>query len=430
MKYKDLIDALCMRSNHVLIHGMAGTGKSELIQRVSKRRPCLKLAPTGLAAYHIGGSTIDNFLTCFKYKKNSTLHYVEKNYDCIIVDEVSMVPYFKTDELIRFLYETNQDGYALKLILIGDPFQLPPVVPDNTVDAYSQKEKRQMVKSEFNFFESRSFGYIFNNAMECFYLEKNYRQNDPDFIDILKKIAAGSVDQHDMDYFNGRIIDRPQESWTKYTPIITTHRQDAGNFNKLGLNTLSDKFINKPQIEWLREDGELKNEFPDVFEPVEYGTNAPIVFTQNDPEGRWVNGTSGRIVSIEQNGIVPHTIQVLTDRNETVRTVPTTHVLYKLVYDERLDTVNNECVASVKKLPFMLGYAMTVHKCQGMTLNKMSFNLGAGCFAPGQLYVALSRTKTLQGLFLHGPLRAKDVTVSDRVHNYFRSFLDKCVRVA
>jgi hypothetical protein len=341
-----------------------------------------------------------------------------------------MVPYFKMDELIFLLSVIIRDGYTVKLILIGDPFQLPPVVTDNMVDAYSQKEKHQMDESEFYFFESKSFCGSFNNEMQCFYLERNYRQNDPDFVGILKRIAAGSIDKQDMDYFNGRILDLSSASWVAYSPVITTHRKDAENFNKMGLKSLSDTFINKPHIEWFQDDGKLKNEFPDVFEPVEYGTNAPIVFTQNDSEGRWVNGTSGRIISIEQNGTVPDKIQVLTDRNETVWTVPTSHILYRLVYDEEADTVNNECVASVKKLPFMLGYAMTVHKCQGMTLNRMTFNPGSGCFAPGQLYVALSRVKSLEGLFLHIPLKAKDVMVSPRVSEYFTGFLDKCVRVS
>ncbi|MDR0574899.1 MAG: AAA family ATPase [Tannerella sp.] len=128
MNYIKFINSIFVNNNPCLIHGFAGTGKSTFVQDISNRIGirCLKLAPTGLSAYNIDGSTIDSLLACYHNAKNSTLAKLEELYDYIIIDEISMVHYFKMDKIFQIIETLNKRGKMIKLILIGDPFQLPP----------------------------------------------------------------------------------------------------------------------------------------------------------------------------------------------------------------------------------------------------------------------------------------------------------------
>jgi hypothetical protein len=429
MNYIDFINHLCKTVNNCLIHGFAGTGKSTLIKEISKMigSRCLKLAPTGRTAYNIDGATIDSLLCCYDNAQTSALSKLEELYDCIIIDEISMVDMYKLDKIYDIREKLIVRGKKLKLILIGDPFQLPPVATKNKIAVFSEKYNKPLTGEDLYFFTSAHFQKDYLNTMECFLLAKNFRQNDGRFQQALCNIATGSATQRDLDYINGRVIEGDQCLNIDYTPIVVPQRSGVTNFNNFFLSKFDQKDCNNALVEFILPGfEEINSDYKNITEPVIYALGAPIVFTQNDLYGHWVNGTRGIVNNWLWNYSGNTALEIRTDRNELVNCVPTRHCLRRFVYNSEKDTVENECVAVIWQLPFVLGFALTVHKVQGMTLNSMAFNIGGGIFSPGQLYVALSRVRKLDGLTLHVPLRKNDVTVSDNVRVYFDDFQEKC----
>jgi ATP-dependent exoDNAse (exonuclease V) alpha subunit len=426
MIYNNIIDLLFLNNNHCIIHGLAGTGKSNLIHEIANRKGerCLKLAPTGLAAYNINGATVDSLLNCYLRAQNSTLDKLEMSYDCIIVDEISMVHYYKMDRIFQIIEKLQNYGKNLKLILIGDPFQLPPVTPQNMIQVFSEKKNTALTQQDFYFFHSKYFQNHFN-SMNCFLLEKNYRQNDPLFESFLRKIATGTADGCDLDLINQRIVNPSNFSDIQNVPIVIPTRNGVRFFNSRGLDQLGEKYVHTAVFERLAPGyEEIEMDCRDITDPIIYADNAPIIFTQNDYFKSLVNGSKGTICG--RDGYNAEIIRIRMGNNNEVQCQPTRHSLFRFVYNRNTRLIDNECVAVVRQYPFILGFALTVHKCQGMTLEKMTFNPGEGCFAPGQLYVALSRVKSLNDLTLHVPMRLDDIIISSDVNTYFESFRQRC----
>jgi len=428
MIYNEFIDRLLLSSNHSIIHGMAGTGKSTLIKLISDRmgERCLRLAPTGLAAYNINGTTVDSLLFCYHYAKEGTLAMLAQ-YDAIVIDEISMVHYFKMDMIFEIIETLQSRGKTVKLILIGDPFQLPPVTTPNMIQSYSKKMNTALTQEKFYFFHSNYFRNYFN-TMDGFLLKKNYRQEEDSFKNTLEKIANGTVTKHELNLINRQVKQPCQYLSMQDVPVITPHRSGVNLFNQIGLGQFEsiyfhDAVFEKRSIAY----NEIDQDYRNITEPIVYANNAPVIFTQNDYNHNWVNGTRGEIISCLNYGFYNTPIvKIRTDRNKEIICEPTRHLLYRFVYHGQTGRVDNECVAIVRQFPFILGFALTVHKSQGMTLDRMTFNPGEGCFAPGQLYVALSRIKILNNLTLHVPIEQSDVLVSRDVQEYFDAFLRKC----
>jgi hypothetical protein len=391
---------------------------------------CLKLAPTGLAAYNIGGVTLDSLLTCYHYAKISTLERLEQTYDCIIIDEISMIHSFKMNQVFEIIESLYKRGKMIKLVLIGDPFQLPPVTPQNMILAFSRKEKRSLTTADFYFFRSHLFQRYYMDNMECFFLLKNHRQNDAIFGKILSKIAMGSADKSDLEYLNQQEVDPSQSLSIQDGPIVTPSRNGVRYFNELGLRQYDYRFIQNAVFEWrIPAFDDIENDCQDITDPITYSIKAPIIFTKKEPRFSLVNGTKGIIDSSNNSDSTQVSLNILTENRQIIQCQPVRHVLQRFIYDKHSESVKNECVAIVKQFPFILGFALSVHKCQGMTLEKMTFNPGRGCFAPGQLYVALSRVRNLKDLNLHIPLEKKDIIISRDVNNYFNDFKSRCIIV-
>jgi ATP-dependent exoDNAse (exonuclease V) alpha subunit len=174
---------------------------------------------------------------------------------------------------------------------------------------------------------------------------------------------------------------------------------------------------------------EIEKNYRNIIEPVKYAICSPIVFTQNDCNGHWVNGTRGIVTDIIRDNKWGNSLKIQKDGNETVLCSPTRHFLSRFIYNLDKNTVENQCVAVIRQFPFIPGYALTVHRAQGMTLDLMGFNTGTGMFAPGQLYVALSRVRDLEGLKLHVPIEIKDIYVSKATIDYFDIFTNRCTYV-
>jgi hypothetical protein len=307
--------------------------------------------------------------------------------------------------------------------MCGDPFQLPPVVTDNMKTEFSKLANRELTEDDFYFFQSPLFGQrTKNNEMDFFSLETYYRQDNKAFIDTLQRIATGSPLPLDFECVNSRINYNFEGC-----PVVTTRRVDAKNFTNYYLEIKKWPFmIHNPFNKVLYHGfADIAKDYPDFDEPILYAMSAPIIFTKNEEKLNIVNGQRGVITAISPFD----NVQIQTDRNTIVFCRPTTFQINRLVFDPKRYQVVDECAAMIDKLPFILGFSMTVHRCQGITLDNMIFNPGLGCFAPGQLYVALSRVRNLQNLVLHMPMRIKDIIVSKAVLGYYDFFSGKCTKV-
>jgi ATP-dependent exoDNAse (exonuclease V) alpha subunit len=426
----NLIDYILKSEKHCIIHGFAGSGKSTLIRKLAEYLGdrCLKLAPTGNTAYNIDGTTLDSLLSCYGWSPNSTLKNLER-YSYIVLDEISMTHSYKLDALFSILDCLNKGSKRARLILIGDPFQLPPVVTNNMVKAFSEKARKIMSYDDFYFFKSEHFQDNFNK-MECFLLTKNHRQTDTVYDNILKKIAQGLANQDDLEYINQRVVSYENGQSVNEHPIVVPTRNGVRLFNKIFLKTCERIFTSVPVVE-RKDDGydDIELEHEGLLEPLNYSIGAPVVFTQNDLHKRWVNGTKGFICKNNLDNYENTCIEIRTDRDHYFMCEQTKYRLQRFVFIPNNNRIENETVAIIRQFPFILGYAITVHRAQGMTLNSMAFNTGEGLFSPGQLYVALSRVRKLDDLILHVPLNEKDIIVSDNVNAYFDAFKKRCISV-
>jgi hypothetical protein len=431
MIYNEMINYIIKTKKHFLIHGFAGSGKSYLINKLSERLRCIKLAPTGLTAINIDGMTIDHMINVYSRAKTSIIEYIERESDCVIIDEVSMIQYYKIEIILSIFKELERRNSGIKLIIIGDPFQLPPVVTDDMVSAYSKKEGHFLLPNDFYFFKSKLFREYFNyNKFICLFLSGNKRQNDPIFRTALENIATGSCDDSLFEYLNQRV--NTNKDLSMPMPPVVTPCKDAVNFfnHSCLAQTNQNLLINNPIFEiWDISYEELISEYSDICEPLYYRVKTPVVFIQNDKINHWKNGTRGEIkyCAVGYNG--HEYIHVLSNDNEMLYVQPTCFNISKLCYNPQSKQVNSKIIAKIFRLPFILAYALTVHKVQGMTFDQLTFNIWSGTFAPGQLYVALSRVKTLEGLCLDTPLRKEHVIVSPEVKEYFNAFKDKCLNV-
>jgi hypothetical protein len=426
-----MVNYIITENKHFLIHGFAGSGKSYLINELSKKLRCIKLAPTGLTSLNIGGMTIDRLINIYSKAKTSTIEYIERESDCIIIDEVSMIQYYKIEMILSIFKELERRNSRIKLITIGDPFQLPPVATNDMLSAYSQKEGYLLSSNDFYFFKSKLFQeYFYSGKFTCLFLSGNKRQNDPIFRTALENIATGLCDDRLFEYLNQRVNTNNDLSMLK-TPFVTPSKDGVNFFNHTCLmQTNQIPLTNNPVIETLDIlHGELASEYSDIIEPVHYGIETPVVFIQNDKINHWKNGTRGQIKYLPMGYGGSEYIQVLSNDNELLYVRPVLFNILKLDYNPNTKQVDSKIVARIIRLPFVLAYALTVHKIQGMTLDQLTFNIWGGTFASGQLYVALSRVKTLEGLCLETPLRKEHVIVSPEVKEYFDTFRCKCLEV-
>jgi hypothetical protein len=279
---------------------------------------------------------------------------------------------------------------------------------------FSKKEKRWLAHYDFYFFNSPSFRKYFSD-MDCYLLSVNYRQNDTAYAEIIKKIGMGSIDDSDLEMINRQV--RSPSLLPEANPIITPSRNGVSFFNRVGLKNHDELFCQAPVYDTVLPGfSEVEHDCRDITENLSYAVNVPVIFTQKDRNGRWVNGTRGIIKSCGQTSNGSRTLQIST-KNRMVESELTAHRIQRFIYNGKTGQISNECVAIIRQFPFILGFAMTVHKCQGMTLEAMAFNPGSGCFAPGQLYVALSRVKTQNDLTLHAEIDEKEIIISPYVRS-------------
>jgi ATP-dependent DNA helicase PIF1 len=398
----------------IFLTGAAGTGKSTLLEHVKNQLSQKKIvvAPTGIAALNIGGTTINSafrigFDTIPEITKSKDPRFGKllKNLELLIIDEISMVRAPMLDAISKSLqiHRNNMEPFGgVNVLACGDLFQLPPVVKQHEENIIYEKY------DSVYFFDAHSFKEI---EEPIFYeLTKSFRQEEDDeFYELLNNVRLGKELESTIDKINSRCYEPTVESDPFMTLTSRKNRAEDINYHKLSLNDNHEEVIKSKEI------GELKdNDLPAPRE-LKIKKDAKVMFIKNDSDGRWVNGTVGVVTECLDKNKKCIKVKVA-GKTHKVEREEWTKVKY--TYDTDSDEVLEEVVSSFKQFPIKLGWAVTIHKAQGLTLESCSVDLGSGAFATGQAYVALSRCKTLDSLTLHQELKKSDALVDPDIQDF------------
>lgn len=394
--------------------GRAGTGKTTFLHNVQNvvDKQFVTLAPTGIAAIIAGGQTIHSFFglplqvcepfTKGKMDQDRILTVIHT--DTFIIDEVSMVRCDIMDAIdftLRVVMRNNLPFGGKQMVFVGDMFQLPPVVipgPDRDMlkDIYNTQD--------FFFYKANVFRRM---PMAKIEFVKAYRQTDSRFLTILEDVRLNKVTAHDLALLNGRV--KQPEDADGMVITLTSTNQVANSINQARLDEI--------EAEEFSYEGTIKDKFDEKRLPVEkvikLKVGAQVMFTRNDPGRRWANGTLGKVA-----GLSSSTINVTLDDGETYDVQRCEWENVEQEYDSATKKMSRKVVGTFTQFPLKLAWAITIHKSQGSTFDKMTLDLSRGIFADGQLYVALSRVRTLDGLFLTNGISSHDARTSREILHY------------
>jgi ATP-dependent DNA helicase PIF1 len=412
--------------NCLFITGHAGTGKSTLLDhfRSTTRQKIAVLAPTGVAALNVKGQTIHSF---FGFKPGTNPDDVKRFYrgkgkkglykslDAIVIDEVSMVRADLLDCVDQFLRLNGKDPKlpfgGIRMIFIGDLYQLPPVVT---------RQEGSLFEDYYNspyFFSAKVMDSL---SLELIELDKIYRQDDKQFIEVLDKIRRNNLDEEALKILNARHEEdfsfEANADEDFYIYLCTTNKK-ADEINQTFLRNLT----NKAHFNKAKKTGKFDSKvFPTAGE-LELKVGAQVMMINNDREGRWVNGSIGKITDFEKIGTKEMVIVELND-GQSVEVMPFTWEMFKFAYNPATNKLQSESVGSFTQYPLILSWAITIHKSQGKTFEKAVIDFGWGTFAHGQAYVALSRCKNLAGMVLTKPFQKKHIIMDRKISDFFSEY--------
>ncbi|MBI5754399.1 AAA family ATPase [Candidatus Peregrinibacteria bacterium] len=425
--FKKALDLMENTDKVLFITGKAGTGKSTLLQyfREITDKNVAVLAPTGVAALNVKGQTIHSFLRFPPHITKDTVRAKEpsrkliellKHIDTIIIDEVSMVRADLLDcidEALKFYLKNNKPFGGIQMIFIGDLYQLPPVV--------SGKDEKEMFQTYYQspyFFDAK---ILENVDMEMVELEKIYRQKDPGFIELLNKIRNSSVLDGDIQKLNCRHnpdfddYDKSEE----FCITLTTTNAAADNLNNRKLSQLKTRT--------KKYHGNITGEFDNKHLPtsleMELKIGAQIMLLNNDSGNRWVNGTIGKIEEIkkdEESGEDYLVVELQNGAKVNVRR--NTWEIFRYVYNRALGKLDVDIIGSFTQYPVRLAWAVTIHKSQGKTFDNVAVDIGNGAFVQGQVYVAISRCTSFEGLILKRPIYKKHIWIDYHIVKFLTRF--------
>ncbi|NMA32578.1 MAG: AAA family ATPase [Alphaproteobacteria bacterium] len=408
-------DAIENETKNILILGQAGTGKSTFINylKTASKKRVICACPTGVSALNIGGQTIHSLFQIqprdFVMPELLKLHTKPRNIltaaDLLIIDEISMVSpdiLDAMDILARKARKNNAPFGGLQVVAIGDLFQLPPVIT---------KQAEQFYKDAYGISNAYFFdSHVYKRAdfkRENFDLV--YRQSDDALLQHLYSLRNNKDYETALTYFNSLKINYKNKR--DNAVIITPFRAVAENINKSRLAQ-----INAPEILYQ---GELTGNFneKDVPSPMDLylKTGALVIFTKSVREygDDCLNGAMGIVQELEKKEIK---IKLLsTNKIVTIKPEKWQKIEYSRDDKDKLIEVET---GSYRQFPIMLGYAMTIHKAQGKTLDSVIIDISRGAFAHGQTYVSLSRTRRAEDMHIKSPLRPKDIIFDSRVLDF------------
>jgi ATP-dependent DNA helicase PIF1 len=423
-EFRRALDIMETTGRNIFITGKAGTGKSTLLDyfRNSTRKKVAVLAPTGVAALNVLGQTIHSFC---RFKPDITLDKVKKisgkggalykHLDAVIIDEISMVRADLLDCVDKFLRlngpHPRKPFGGLQMILIGDLYQLPPVVTSAEQHVFSAQYESPYFFSSHIFADPKF-------DMEFVELEKIYRQTEEDFIRLLNAIRNRSVTHDDIGRLNRRLAPAfvpPDEDF--YIHLTST--------NDLAYQRNQEKLAQLPGRTY-RFQGHRTGEFDKSHLPtdelLELKPGAQVMMVNNDSNGRWVNGSIGRIAGVEKVKSAPDILIIELQDGLEVDVEPHTWELFKLNFDAQAGKLFSETIGSFTQYPLRLAWAITIHKSQGKTFDKVVIDIGRGTFAHGQVYVALSRCTSFQGIVLKKEIRKPHIRMDWRVIKFLTRY--------
>jgi ATP-dependent exoDNAse (exonuclease V) alpha subunit len=400
---------------NLFITGRAGCGKSTLLRALPELvpEPMVIVAPTGLAAVNVGGQTIHSFFGLpprliraddIRRSRNGNLM---RKLKLLVVDEVSMVRsdlMWAMDQSLRVNRGRPREPFGgLRLVMFGDLSQLPPVVQETEVETHLE--------------ESHGGPFFFTvpalregAGTRLVELTRVFRQRDPALLDVLNRVRDGAASEADLATLNERVS--PIRTLREGDPYVILTPTNAA------ANRINAAFLDALDGEAQVFEAEITGDFSQGAHPTEpklvLKVGAKVILLRNDPDRRWVNGTIARVARIAEKRVwveidgETHEVEAASWENR------------RYAYDTGEAKVVESVAGTFKQLPLRLAWALTIHKSQGLTLDKVYIDLGRGTFAHGQAYVALSRCRTLEGLSLARALRPSDI-IFDRAALGYRA---------
>ena len=420
-------DIILNTDTTLFVTGRAGTGKTTLLRYVaeSSQKNTVVVAPTGIAAINAGGVTIHSFFklpfapfipSVIEAKKliagqkmRAEFRSVIRSVDMIIIDEVSMLRadiLDAIDVVLRHYRNSKFPFGGVQMVFFGDMYQLPPVCVN---------DEWFILKDYYTtpyFFSAKVFE---KQEIVCLELDKIFRQRDEDFVEILNQVRNNNISKENFNRLNDRYNpDFDLENNPDFV-VLTTHNAVSDDINESRLIDIDSKtFI---------FDAAIKGDFPEYLYPVEQQIvlkkGARVMFTANDhinPERLYYNGKMGTVVELEDNNVYvtcdgeddPIQVNYETWENNTFS------------YNRKENSVDVKTIGTFTQLPLRLAWAITIHKSQGLTFQKVAID-AANSFTSGQVYVALSRCTSLDGIVLLSPINSNSIMVDSRIQRFSKN---------
>ena len=413
----------------IFLTGKAGTGKTTFLKTVVERssKRSIVVAPTGVAAINAGGMTIHSFFQLpfspfvpgakiesrFDFGKEK--RKIISSLDLLIIDEISMVRsdlLDAIDSVLRRFRNRYKPFGGVQLLMIGDLQQLTPVVTP---------EDERMLKPYYDtpyFFGSKALAQIDYVTIQ---LEKVYRQQDDIFLNLLNHIREGQTSTEDLTLLNSRFkpvfLPKPEEGYIR----LTTHNQLANNYNESELQKLPGRsYTYRAKI-----DGTFPEYSYPTAETLTLKVGAQVMFVKNDPSGqhRYYNGRIGHVTLAEDNRLE---VYCPGDAN-AIEVEPLEWENARYTLNDETREIETEVLGKFSQLPLRLAWAITIHKSQGLTFERAIIDASLS-FAPGQVYVALSRCKTLEGMVLASKIPPQAIINDERVDDYISHQEEEALR--